>query len=37
MAAQERLAAGDADLFHAEVDEDTGDAQDLLEGQQLLA
>ena len=37
VAAQERLAAGDADLFHAEVDEDMGDAHDFFEGQQLLA
>jgi hypothetical protein len=34
---KQRLAAGDADLLDAEVDEDAGDALDLLEGQQLLA
>jgi hypothetical protein len=37
VAAQQRLAAGDADLLDALVDEDFRDAHDLLEGQQLLA
>jgi hypothetical protein len=34
---KQRLAAGDADLLHAEIDEDASDAFDFLEGQQLLA
>ena len=35
IAAQQRLAAGQPDLAHAQVDEDPGDARDFLERQQL--
>ncbi len=34
---QQRLAAGQADLLHAACGEDTGDARDLFEGQQIGA
>ena len=37
VATEQRLAAGDAELLHAEVDEHARDALDLLEGQELAA
>ena len=37
VAAQQRLAARDAQLLHAEVDEDARDPLDLLEGEELAA
>ena len=36
VAAQQRLAAGEADLLDAEAEEDAREARDLLEGEQLV-